>query len=102
TRLGPIVTLQQKAIELELGQKRFDQALARVQTLISQSRRKDKWWQQRGDILKLAGRPAEAKKAYRAALQEIEQLRLTRRQQPATVARREAIESSLAALTKKP
>jgi tetratricopeptide (TPR) repeat protein len=44
TRLGPIVTLELEAIELELQLKRFDAALARLDRLSAQSAGKTAGW----------------------------------------------------------
>jgi predicted Zn-dependent protease len=83
---GPIVTLQIEAIELELRQGQYDSALARVRTLAAQSERKEQWHVLRGDILRRAGRPDQAKQAYRDALTAIGRLSPARRQTPAVVA----------------
>jgi tetratricopeptide (TPR) repeat protein len=67
-KLGPIVTLQLPAIELELRRKNFDAALERIDTLAAQSERKESWLLQRGQILRLAGRKEKAQEAFRDAL----------------------------------
>jgi tetratricopeptide (TPR) repeat protein len=66
-RLGPLVTLQLFAIDLELAQQRWDAALARLETIAAQSDRKEAWLARRGEILEQAGRPAAAREAYEAA-----------------------------------
>jgi len=73
-RLGPIVPLQLLAIQLELTGKRYDAALARLDTLASQSARKESWLVRRGEILEQAGRAAQARLAYEQALAAIESL----------------------------
>ena len=85
-RLGPLVTLQLSAIELELRRNKYDAALARVDAVSSQSERKETWLVQRGEILKLAGRQEEARAAFNAALAAIASLPPERRQSRAVTA----------------
>jgi tetratricopeptide (TPR) repeat protein len=66
-RLGPIVTLELEAIDLELRLNRYDAALARLDGIIARAPRKDAWLARRGAILERAGRPEEARAAYQAA-----------------------------------
>jgi len=79
-RLGPLVTLQLTAIDLELRRQNYDAALARLDAVTSQSERKETWLVRRGEILKLAGRHEEARAAFNAALVAIESLPPGRRQ----------------------
>ena len=79
-RLGPLVTLQLTAIDLELRRHNYDAALARLDAVTSQSERKETWLVRRGEVLKLAGRHEEARVAFNAALVAIESLPLERRQ----------------------
>jgi tetratricopeptide (TPR) repeat protein len=72
--LGSAVTLEMAALEYERLGKDFDQALARVDRLLSQARRKESWLLRKGDLLKEAGRPAEATEAYQSALASISEL----------------------------
>ena len=72
--LGPIVTLQLYAIDLELGLKHFDAALGRLQTVIEQSPRKENWLVRRAEIQVAAGKLAEARESYQSALAAIEEL----------------------------
>ena len=78
-RLGSIVTLELAALELELSRARHDAALARVDRLAAASPRKEQWLVQRGEILERAGRPAEAREAFAAALKAVETLPEARR-----------------------
>ena len=55
-KLGPVVTLQLAAIDLELRRKNYDGALVRLDQIAAQSQRKEAWLVRRGEILKLAGR----------------------------------------------
>jgi tetratricopeptide (TPR) repeat protein len=70
-RLGPIVTLELEAIDLETRLKRYDAALARVDAIVARSPRKESWLARRGAILELAGRRAEATAAYQSALDSL-------------------------------
>lgn len=79
-RLGPLVTLQLSAIELELRRHNYDAALARLDVVTSQSERKETWLVRRGEILKLAGRQEDAHAAFNAALAAIGLLPPERRQ----------------------
>jgi tetratricopeptide (TPR) repeat protein len=84
-KLGPLVTLQLYAIDLEIKQKRFDAALGRLDLITAQSPRKETWLAKRGEILQQAGRVAAAREAYQSALKAIESLPASRRQVPAVV-----------------
>jgi tetratricopeptide (TPR) repeat protein len=85
-RLGPIVTLQLPAIELELRCQNYEGALSRLDLIAAQSERKETWLVRRGEILKLAGRDEEARAAFNAALVAIESLPPARRQSRAVTA----------------
>jgi predicted Zn-dependent protease len=84
-QLGPLVTLQLSAIELELKRKRYDSALARLETITAQSPRKETWLTRRAEILAQAGRITEAREAQKAALAAIESLPPSRRQDQTTL-----------------
>ena len=78
-RLGPIVTLELAAMELELARARYDAALARVDRLAAAAPRNEQWLVQRGEILERAGRAAEARDAFAAALKAVQTLPEARR-----------------------
>ena len=84
-KLGPLVTLQVPAIELELKRKRYDAALARLDTIAVQSPRKETWLTRRAEILAQAGRLTEARAAQMAALAAIESLPPSRRRDKTTL-----------------
>ena len=63
-RLGPIVSLQLPAIDLEIKLKRYDAALKRIDLLAGQSQRNESWLLRRAKILERAGRVEEARRAY--------------------------------------
>lgn len=79
-KLGPLVTLQLAAIDLELRRKHYDGALTRLDQIAAQSQRKEAWLVRRGEILKLAGRDEEARATFNAALTAIESLPPAHRQ----------------------
>jgi len=79
-RLGPLVTLQLAAIDLELRRHNYEGALTRLDLIAAQSERKETWLVRRGEILRLAGREEEARTAFNAALVAIESLPPERRQ----------------------
>jgi predicted Zn-dependent protease len=78
--LGPVVTLQLAAIDLELRRNNYDAALTRLDQIAAQSERKEAWLVRRGEILKLAGRDEEARAAFNAALVAIDSLPAGQRQ----------------------
>ena len=94
-RLGPLVTLQLTAIDLELRRRNYDAALARLEEITSQSERKETWLVRRGEILKLAGRQDEARAAFNAALVAIESLPPARRQSRAVTTLQLRVRSAL-------
>ena len=67
-RLGPVVTLELEAIDIEVGLQRYGAALTRVDLLSAQASRQDEWLARRGVILEKSGRFDEARAAYEAAL----------------------------------
>src|SRR6266516_1284100 len=84
-KLGPLVTLQLPAIELELKGKRYEAALARLETIAAQSPRQETWLTRRAEILAQAGRLTEARAARIAALAAIDSLPPSRRQDKTTL-----------------
>jgi tetratricopeptide (TPR) repeat protein len=82
-KLGPLVTLQLCAVDLEVRQKRFGAALARLDKAAAQARRTETWLARRGEILRQAGREQEARESFKAALAAIEQLPPMQRSVPA-------------------
>jgi tetratricopeptide (TPR) repeat protein len=78
-RLGPLVSLESAAIDLELGLGRAEAALARLDAIAPQFARREVVLERRGRILATAGRSEEARAAYAAALAELELLPSSRR-----------------------
>ena len=97
-KIGPIVTLELFAIDLEVKQKRYDAALARLEQISAQFPRKETWLARRGEILQQAGRDKEAREAFRDALKAIAALPAPRRQVPAML----ELEKRLKALLDQP
>jgi tetratricopeptide (TPR) repeat protein len=82
-KMGPLVTLQLYAVDVELKQKSYDAALARIDKVAARSPRKETWLARRGEILVQAGRTLEAAQAYKAALAAMQTLPPGRRNVPA-------------------
>ncbi len=101
-KLGPIVPLQGYALDLELGRKNNDAALARLETILARAMRKETWFARRGDILIEAGRTAEARKSYEAALAAIKRLPGRLQQGPAMVKLQTQVNAALAGITNAP
>lgn len=78
-RLGPLPALQEMAVEIELQAGRPDGAVKRLDALIAQGQGRERWLQRKGEVLLQAGRPAEARQAFEAALAAIEALPSSRR-----------------------
>ena len=84
-KMGPLVTLQLYAIDVEIKQGRHDAALQRLDRVSAQSPRKETWLARRGEILQQAGRLEEARKAYEDGLAALDKLPPARRHVPAMV-----------------
>jgi predicted Zn-dependent protease len=97
-RQGPLLTLQLKAADIELSLGQHDAALRRFEQLAAQSPRKERWQLRRGDVLRSAGRPQEARAAYLAAMASIESLPPHLLQVPATVDLKQRVSDRLATL----
>ena len=70
-RLGPIPSLGQQALDLELAAQRFDAALVRVETLRRASPRPEPWMARRAAILTAAGRIGESREAWETLLTDL-------------------------------
>lgn len=99
-KMGPLVTLQLYAIDLEVKQKDYDSALARLEKAAAASPRKETWLARKGEILQSAGRPGLARDAFQAALKAIGQLPDTRRNVPAMLELEKRIQAVLQAIEK--
>jgi predicted Zn-dependent protease len=99
-KMGPLVTLQLYAIDLEVKQKKYDSALSRLDKASAASPRKETWLARKGEILQTAGRTDQASDAFRAALKAISQLPDTRRNVPAMQELQKRINAVLQAIAK--
>jgi tetratricopeptide (TPR) repeat protein len=95
---GPVIALQTEALDLETGRKNYDGALTRLDAILVSARRKEAWLARRGEILALAGRPAEARQAWDAALVAIKALPPRLQQNPPMLKLKARIHASLARL----
>ena len=73
-RLGPLVSLEQVALRLEIEAGRYTAALNRLDKLITRPGRPERWLEQRGEVLLLAKQPEQAEAEFRKALAAIEKL----------------------------
>ena len=74
TALGPLVSLEEPALDLEITLGRTEDALARLTRLETKSPRRELWLVRRAEVLFHAQRFPEAETARRNALAAIEQL----------------------------
>jgi tetratricopeptide (TPR) repeat protein len=81
-RIGPVHTLQLRALELEETAGLIDAALMRLQAIAGQSERKETWLKRQGDLLARAGRAREARRSYTSALAAIAALPAWLRESP--------------------
>jgi predicted negative regulator of RcsB-dependent stress response len=63
-----VITLQLAALDFETRAGRLDEALGRIDRASANAARKESWHVRRGALLVQAGRPADARHAYEAAL----------------------------------
>ena len=94
-RLGPLITLQSLAIDLELKRDNYNGALARVDQVVAMLPRKDAWLARRAQILEQAGRHAEAREACLEALKAIEALPASRREVKAVLDAEEELRAAV-------
>lgn len=73
-RLGPLASLEDLAIELELARKNPDGALVRLDRIFPPGARQETRLVRRGEILAAAGRSAEARETFLRARRAIESL----------------------------
>jgi tetratricopeptide (TPR) repeat protein len=95
-RLGPVVTLDLKALEIEAALGRHEAALARVDRWLARPGRREEWQVRRAEILARLGRNAEARASADAALASLAALPPGRREVPAA----RALEGRARALAK--
>lgn len=93
---GATVSLQSAALEYELQQKLYDDALRRLEHLMAATPRRETWLARRGAVLLQAKRPCEARVAFNEALNALETLPPTRRYVRANQELEKQIRESLA------
>ena len=89
--LGPLVTLQRLAIEIELDRGNHAGAIARIDDVLAKAPRKETWLVRKGAILASAGHHEKAFDAFRLASAALESLPPRVRSSPAMIALRERI-----------
>jgi tetratricopeptide (TPR) repeat protein len=95
-QLGPLVSLELCAIDLELAAGRRDAALARLAVVAAQSPRKEQWLVRQAEILEEAGRSVEARLAYEQAAGALEVLPSRHRRTRATLELERRVQEALA------
>lgn len=73
-KLGPVISLLDYAIDLEVQAGQPDAALARIARAMENLPRRERWLVRQGDLLVTCGRSREAAASYRAALAAIAEL----------------------------
>jgi len=94
-KLGPLVTLQLCAIDIEVQHKLYDAAVGRIDQVIAKAPRKETWLARKGEILAMAGKKEEARAAFKGALQAMETLPPGRRNVPAMLDLQKHLEGEL-------
>lgn len=82
-RLGPLLTLQEKAVDLEVADGQLDAALARIEDVLTAQPRHLEWLAKKWRLLVSAGRADAAAAARAATLSALEALPPRRRLLPA-------------------
>ncbi|MGC4074815.1 MAG: hypothetical protein QM760_20405 [Nibricoccus sp.] len=73
-RLGPVPSLETRALELDLAAGRFDSALTRTEILQKNAVRPESWMARRAAIQQQAGRDQEARATWEELISRIEKL----------------------------
>jgi len=94
-RIGSVVALELRAMDLLRGAEQWDAALVRLERVASRSARKERWLAVRGDILHDAGRTTEAHTAFEQARRALALLRPAQRRSRAMRALAAHIQSAL-------
>jgi tetratricopeptide (TPR) repeat protein len=100
--LGPVMTLQRAAIDLEVRRGNVDGALARLERAAEASPRQETWLARRGEILERAGRLEEARDSFELALREMDQLPSHRRRTAAMTRLDAQLQQALARVSGSP
>jgi tetratricopeptide (TPR) repeat protein len=97
--LGPILSLEREAIELDARRGSIDSALSRVDRILARLSRRETWLALRGDLLVRFGRDREAQHDFARALSELRRLPADRRGTLAMTRLEHRIEAELARLS---
>ena len=97
-KMGPLVTLQLYAMDLETENGRYDAALKRLDEVMAKAPRKETWLERRGNILRQAGKRDEARAAYQAGLDAMKTLPPARRNVPAMLELEKRLRSNVESL----
>ena len=73
-RVGPVISLVEQAITIELEQRNFAGALERIEVAMKHSPRRETWLVRKGDVLVKSGQVDAAVASYRLALSAIDEL----------------------------
>lgn len=96
SRLGPVVTLEDAAINIELHARRFAPALSRIDTMLARSERKEHLLARKAQILEASGDKAAARKVRKEAISAIEGLPEIKRKLDATQKLHQELSTALA------
>ena len=98
--LGPIITLELYAVELQTKRGRYDAALQRMDRVIKRSARKEEYLVRRSEVLMQAGRSDEARQDLQSAQDALDKVPGSRRNTRAVKKIRTRIHRDLGALDK--
>lgn len=73
-RVGPVIPLQRSAVEIEIAQGKFPEALKRLDGIMDHASRKEEWWTRRAEVLMQVGRTDDARASLKKALIEMDML----------------------------
>ena len=93
--IGPLVTLQRLAIELEIDRGDHAKAIARIDEVLAKAPRKETWLVRKGGILASTGQESAAREAFRRANAAVQSLPVRVRSSPAMTALRKTIANHL-------
>lgn len=95
SRLGPLQTLDEQALELEIQSRRYDAALVRVERMLVSKQRLPFLFYQKGLILDKVTRSEQAKLAYQQALDAISSMSAAKQATPSVLNLKLLIEQAL-------
>ena len=93
--MGPLLTFQRLAIEIEIDQGNHENAIDRVNMILKDVDRKETWLVQKAKVLSSIGRSEEAKQQFLLAERAIKLLPQRTRTSPAIRALRKTIQANL-------